>query len=103
MITDESGEYQEEPYLSAIDLTTGIDAPLLALPNYRDVKMSMSADGVALLFDQVIVSNIDDPQAIAIQPNKAITDGRLWLFYAARTRWRNGNIGIFTRRAQSRI
>ena len=80
LITDESGEYQEEPYLSAIDLTTGIDAPLLALPNYRDVKMSMSADGVALLFDQVIVSNANDPQAINISPNKAITDGRLWLF-----------------------
>lgn len=76
----QQGQYQEEPYLSAIDLASGKDFPLLALPNYRDVQMSMSPDGAALLFDQVIAALPNDPKALVMSKGRAIADGRLWLF-----------------------
>ena len=78
-VADKKGQYQEEPYLSAIDLNTGKDMPLLALPNYRDVQLSMSPDGVALLFDQVVATVANNRQALIVG-DKAIADGRLWLF-----------------------
>jgi dipeptidyl aminopeptidase/acylaminoacyl peptidase len=80
LVVSESGQYQEELYLSAIDLTTGKDFPLLALPNYRDVQLSMSPDGVALLFDQLVATLPNDPKALMAGKGKAISDGRLWLF-----------------------
>ena len=80
LVTDEKGQSQEEPYLSAIDLNTGRDMPLLVLPNYRDVQLSMSPDGVALLFDQVVATVVNNPPPALIVGGKAIADGRLWLF-----------------------
>lgn len=75
LVVSEQGQYQEEPYLSAIDLTTGKDLPLLALPNYRDVQMSMSPDGAALLFDQVVAALPNDPKAlIANKEKRSLTD-----------------------------
>ncbi len=35
------GKVKEEPFLGIIELKTGKMTPLLALPNYRDVQMSM--------------------------------------------------------------
>jgi hypothetical protein len=75
-----SGQYREEPYLAAIDVETAKDFPLLALPNYRDVQMSMSPDGVALLFDQVIATLPGTNDYLMTQGGQAIADGRLWLF-----------------------
>jgi hypothetical protein len=80
LVADAQGQYQEEPYLSAIDVNTGKDISLLALPNYRDVQLSMSPDGVALLFDQVVATVANDRRGLLIGDGKAISDGRLWLF-----------------------
>ncbi|MDB9517607.1 hypothetical protein PN466_11675 [Roseofilum reptotaenium CS-1145] len=43
--------YQELPYITAINLETTEQIPLIGLPNQRDIQMSLSPDGVALLFD----------------------------------------------------
>jgi len=37
--------YQEQPYLTAIDLKTGKQTPLVVLPNQPDVEMSLAPDG----------------------------------------------------------
>ncbi len=77
IISEENGQYREEPFLSAIDLATNAELPLLALPNNQDVQLSMSPDGVALLFDQIVTT----PPNPSLQTGgqQAIADGQLWL------------------------
>lgn len=80
-------EYIEEPYLTKIDLATGIQTKLLDLPKQLDVSMSLAPDGSALLFDQVISadqagdfsapSTHQDTQLTA--QGTAITTSRLWM------------------------
>ena len=76
-------EYQEQPYLAAIDLKTGKQKPLVVLPNQRDVQMSLSPDGLALLFDQVVTATTpsDASQSNVPRTNEgeAIATSRLWL------------------------
>lgn len=76
----EGDTYQELLYLAAIDLKTGQETPLVALPNQRDVKMSLSPDGLGLLFDQVVV---DESNTLATGPTtnegKTVATSRLWL------------------------
>jgi hypothetical protein len=81
IVAGEAGQYQEEPFLAAIDLETGKNIPLLSLPNYRDVQLSMSPDGVALLFDQVVTTlpSFSKNSDLLSQGKQVITDGRLWL------------------------
>ncbi|NES95647.1 MAG: hypothetical protein F6K32_10520 [Desertifilum sp. SIO1I2] len=72
--------YQEVPYLAAIDLQTGIETPLVALPDQRDAQLSLSPDGIALLFDQAVTG---EPQAQTVGPTtstgQTIVSSRLWL------------------------
>ena len=75
-------EYQEQPYLAAIDLKTSPPQikPLLVLPNQRDIQMSVSPDGLALLFDQIVTS----PQAstssgLTTNEGQPISTSRLWM------------------------
>ena len=69
--------YQELPYIAAIDLKTGKQIPLLGLaPDRRDMQISLSPDGLALLFDQTIAN----PNAAgAIGPNQGPNSSHLWL------------------------
>ena len=73
-------EYREQPYLAAIDLNTGKQKPLVVLPNQQDVQMSLSPDGLALLFDQVNTATTShassEPQT---SQGQAIATSRLWL------------------------
>ncbi|MFW6357592.1 MAG: hypothetical protein ACOC0N_00030 [Chroococcales cyanobacterium] len=62
----------EEPFLAGINLETETVIPLLALPNSRDVQLSMSSDGLALLFDQIVTTG-------NTKNSEAIATGRLWL------------------------
>ncbi|MBO1346208.1 MAG: hypothetical protein EBE86_001835 [Hormoscilla sp. GUM202] len=69
--------YQELPYFAAIDLKTGNQIPLLALPtDRRDMHFSLSPDGLALLFDQTI-TNPNAAQAIG--QNQGPNSSSLWL------------------------
>jgi hypothetical protein len=65
--------------LAAIDIKTGKQTPLLVLPNQRDVQMSLSPDGLALLFDQVVTATKPQRQNMRTNEGEAIATGRLWL------------------------
>ncbi|MGB3760275.1 MAG: hypothetical protein WBA07_28505 [Rivularia sp. (in: cyanobacteria)] len=77
-------EYQEQPYLVAINLKTGQQKPILILPpDKRDLHMSLSPDGLGLLFDQ-IVSATDTSNSFRGNPLKTddgqeISTSSLWL------------------------
>lgn len=77
----ERDPYREQPYLVSIDLETAVVVPLLTLPEDQDIAMSLSPDGLALLFDQVMTVN----SAAGVNPilrsdsGEAIIDSRLWL------------------------
>lgn len=79
LVEQEQGKYREEPFLSIFELKTGKEIPFLALPNYRDVQMSMSPDGVALLFDQLVTTPLNLKNNLVTKGGQGIADGRLWL------------------------
>ena len=49
--------YVEKPFLTAVDIKSGELKDLLALPPQATVSMSLSPDGLALLFDQTMSGN----------------------------------------------
>ena len=74
--------YEEQPFLAAIDLKTGKQLPLVVLPQQRDVQISLSPDGLGLLFDQVITSTTAQPSQDSVSrtnDGQAIATSRLWL------------------------
>ena len=79
VVKREDGNYHEEPFLSLVQLDTWQDQPLLALPNYRDVQMSMSPDGTSLLFDQVATKAPMSSRDLLTPSNQAIADARVWM------------------------
>lgn len=75
-------QYQEQPYLAAIDLETARLKPLLVLPNQRQIQMSLSPDGIAILFDQPVTTPIPagfKSDAPRTDSGEAVTSGSLWL------------------------
>jgi dipeptidyl aminopeptidase/acylaminoacyl peptidase len=75
-----SQEYKEKPYFAKIDVKTAKMTPFLELPNYRDIKLGLSPDGLAILFDQIMTSdkgNLGNP--LATDSGEAIVGGRLWM------------------------
>lgn len=78
-----SEQYQEQPYIAAINLKTGETKKLLEFsPNQRQVQMNLSPDGIAILFDQPLITpqpaaGISD--AVRTDDNAAIITSRLWL------------------------
>lgn len=92
LITGES--YLETPYFAAINLENNQFIPLLKLPSYQDIHLSMSPDGLGILFDQVITSNqeqslsdmfksITDSESVEpllrTESGAEIIGGNLWL------------------------
>jgi len=73
--------YQEQPYLAAIDLKTGKQTLLSALPQQRDVQWSLSPDGLALLFDQIVTAptSSQSNNSSTHAGGAAIATSRLWL------------------------
>jgi hypothetical protein len=74
-------QYREQPYLVSINLETTEIIPLLTLPEYRDVEMSLSPDGLAILFDQIMTVNnpSNSHQTLRSDSGEAIIGSRLWL------------------------
>jgi dipeptidyl aminopeptidase/acylaminoacyl peptidase len=76
-------EYQEQPYLVAMNLKTGQQKPILILPaDKRDLHMSLSPDGLGLLFDQVVsTTNTNSLQRSPLKTNdgQEISTSSLWL------------------------
>lgn len=78
----EAEVYQEQPYLAAIDLNSGKQTPLIVMPEQRDVQISLSPDGLALLLDQIETNPNDSSPQINIprtNDGEAIATSRLWL------------------------
>ena len=72
--------YQEQPYFAKIDLETAQVTPLAALPAFQDIQSSLAPDGLAILFDQVSVTDSPSIQDIlTTRSGIPIIDGRLWL------------------------
>ncbi|HAZ45558.1 MAG TPA: hypothetical protein DDW76_27595 [Cyanobacteria bacterium UBA11369] len=75
-------EFIEEPYIATINLETSQLRTLVVLKNQRQADISLSPDGIALLFDQP-VTTIKPAAAQSDAPRtdsgEAIVASRLWL------------------------
>ncbi|BFM39344.1 hypothetical protein [Synechocystis sp. LKSZ1] len=72
--------YQEQPYFAQINLKTGKVIPLAVLPEYQDIKVSLSPDSLALLFDQVVTDPRPDSQnSLSTDSGANVVGGKLWL------------------------
>lgn len=87
----EGDEYQEQPFVAAIDLKESKESkdspvqPLVVLPNQRDIQMSLSPDGLALLFDQLVTTAPAPTDNLRTDEGEAISTGFLWLLPLADT------------------
>ncbi len=73
-------EYQEEPYFAKIEIATAKMTPLMTLPNFREVHLSLSPDSLAILFDQVVTDNrLNSNNALTTNAGESIVGGKLWL------------------------
>ncbi|AFZ47846.1 hypothetical protein Cyast_1891 [Cyanobacterium stanieri PCC 7202] len=81
-------EFQEKPYFVGIDIESENVIPLLALPHYQDIRISISPDGSGILFDQLVTESmmdennmLDDMPAGELFSDSAelILTSRLWL------------------------
>ncbi len=79
---------QERPYFASINLESGKVVPLIALPKYQDIKISMAPDGLRLLFDQLVTENdisektlkdIAPAEELLTDSAELIVSSRLWL------------------------
>ncbi|WP_353259305.1 hypothetical protein [Prochlorothrix hollandica] len=83
--------YQEAPFIIAINLQEALAAPeteapsnagvkaLARLATQRDITMSVSPDGLALLFDQIGPSDQDNALEPRGSDGKPVGDSQLWL------------------------
>ena len=72
----EGEEYREEPLIAALDISSKKLTPLVLLPNQRNIQISVSPDGLALLFDQE--SNTVRSSEFS-EENESVINSRLWL------------------------
>lgn len=74
--------FLEEPYLVALNLKTGERTDLIKLPMQRDIQMSLSPDGLGILFDQTVAADPNQPDATIIRGSDggAIAASRLWFY-----------------------
>lgn len=77
--------YQEQPFFAAIDLKPDPNSkmppvkPLVVLPQQRDIQMSLSPDGLALLFDQIGTRPPESTDTLRSNDGQAIATGLLWM------------------------
>jgi hypothetical protein len=68
--------YQVVPYLTAVNVTNGKSQKLLEMPPQPEITVSLAPDGLAILFDEALVS---DPQAAKLGKKFSGATSRLWL------------------------
>ncbi|KOR35372.1 MULTISPECIES: hypothetical protein [Planktothricoides] len=74
-LIEEEEEYREEPLIAALNIETKKLTPLVLLPNQRNIQMSLSPDGLGLLFDQESQNRSSAPTSA--DPTQS--NSRLWL------------------------
>lgn len=70
--------YQEKPFLAAIDIKTSKLTPLLPLPYQREAQVSLSPDGLAILYDQTTATGAT-ASGIQNRSGAAIANSQLWI------------------------
>ncbi len=91
-VLEEEKEYIERPYLAKINIKTSSVTPLIAWPNYQDIKFSIAPDGLGIIFDQVITSNNSESiNTLRTNSGEAIVDGHLWLLIPSVDRANDSN------------
>ena len=76
--------YREQPFIAAINLKDDKNSkdkpvqPLAILPEQQDISMSLSPDGLALLFDQIVTKPASETDTLRTN-GQAIANARLWL------------------------
>ncbi|MEO0758417.1 MAG: hypothetical protein AAFY78_16275 [Cyanobacteria bacterium J06648_16] len=70
--------YQVQPYLIAVNINTGELYDLLAMPPQPSVGMSLSPDGLAILYDETVEAKASD-NPIRTRDGRTIETGKLWL------------------------
>ncbi len=81
-LLDNTEEYQEQPYIAALEISTGEITPLVILPNQQEINLSLSPDGLALLFDQTVTQITEGgnlEKTPRTQAGDRITTSRLWI------------------------
>ena len=69
-------DYQVVPYLTAVNVETGETSELLEMPPQSEITVSLAPDGLAILFDEALVS---DPQTEKLKQTVDRPTHRLWL------------------------
>ena len=69
-------DYQVIPYLTSVNVKTGEERELLEMPPQPEITVSLSPDGLAILFDEALVS---DPNAENLKETVDRPTHRLWL------------------------
>lgn len=81
-------EFKEQPYFVGIDIQSAQVIPLVKLPNYQDIKISMTPDGLGILFDQLVTENdvdsetkkeLNNNEDLLTDSAELILSSRLWL------------------------
>jgi hypothetical protein len=76
---NEEDNYQEQPYLAAINVDNPKVKPLLLLPQQRDIQMTISPDGLGILFDRIVAApGIPGNQALTTNDGQSIKTSQLW-------------------------
>jgi hypothetical protein len=72
-------KYQEKPYLAIFNVKSSKVRPLLIFPDQRNMQISLSPDGEALLFDSLVTIPPKSDLALRTKDGQEITTGRLWV------------------------
>jgi hypothetical protein len=79
-VIEKDGLYEEKPILAMMELSEVKFTPLISLPNDPNFTMTISADGLFLVFDQVQGATDNANTRGINEEGKAIALGKLWLF-----------------------
>jgi hypothetical protein len=77
---EKNREFQEQPYIVAVELKSAKVTPLLALPDSREVTIGVAPDGLGILFDRITTAkNTEKTSLPRTNSGEAIADSNLWL------------------------
>ncbi len=72
-------EYMVVPYLTAINVKSGKEQKLIEMPPQPEITVSLSPDGLAVLFDEVLASDTQKASSGKAAPAFTGATHRLWL------------------------
>ncbi|MCW6035036.1 Ig-like domain-containing protein [Spirulina subsalsa FACHB-351] len=82
----EDTEYIEQPYIAMVDVREKKVAPLITLPKYQDINISLAPDGLGLLFDQIRTDPTNEQESfLKTSSGEALLDGQIWLLIPPRS------------------